>query len=102
MPRRVRGCFLDSSMKVAVEVRADDAFGDFVVYVPPDSPVVAIEPYTCAPDAFNLAARGIAAGMRELAPGCTFEAGSKSGSASFELRVAALRQRGRTFAKIFG
>ncbi len=43
--------------------------------------VVAIEPYTCAPDAFNLAARGVAAGMRELAPRDSFEAG-------FEIRLS--------------
>jgi len=77
-----RARLLDPSLKVALEVRADPAFEDFVVYAPPDSAIVAIEPYTCAPDAFNLAARGVAAGMRELAPGDTFEAG-------FELRVSA-------------
>ena len=49
---------------------------------PPDNAVVALEPYTSAPDAFNLAARGVAAGMRELAPGQTFEAG-------FEIRLSA-------------
>ncbi|MGC1398225.1 MAG: hypothetical protein WA827_06730, partial [Candidatus Binatus sp.] len=67
-------------MKVAVEIRADAAFGDFVLYAPPDNPVVALEPYTCAPDAFNLAARGVAAGMRELAPGESIELG-------FEMRL---------------
>lgn len=75
-----RARLIDPSMRIAVEVRADDAFEDFVVFAPPSNPVVAIEPYTCAPDAFNLAARGIAAGMRELAPGDTFEAG-------FEIRL---------------
>jgi aldose 1-epimerase len=73
---------IDPSLKVALEIRADETFDDFVLFAPPDSPVVAIEPYTCAPDAFNLAARGIAAGMRELAPGQTFEAG-------FEIRLSA-------------
>jgi aldose 1-epimerase len=76
-----RARLIDPSMNAAVEVRADAAFGDFVVFAPPNSPVVALEPYTCAPDAFNLAARGVAAGMRELAPGQTFEAG-------FEVRVS--------------
>ena len=75
-----RARLIDPSMKIAVEIRADAAFEDFVVYAPPDNAVVAIEPYTCAPDAFNLAARGVAAGMRELAPGQTFEAG-------FEIRL---------------
>ncbi len=77
-----RARLIDPSLKIALEIRADPAFGDFVVYAPEDSPVVALEPYTCAPDAFNLAARAIAAGMRELAPGETFEAG-------FEIRLNA-------------
>ena len=79
---RPRARLIDPSLKVALEVRADAAFEDFVVYAPPDNAVVALEPYTCAPDAFNLAARGVAAGMRELAPGQTFEAG-------FEIRLSA-------------
>ena len=77
-----RARLIDPSLKIAIEIRADPAFGDFVVYAPQDNPVVALEPYSCAPDAFNLAARGIAAGMRELAPGDTFEAG-------FEIRLNA-------------
>jgi aldose 1-epimerase len=77
-----RARLIDPSLKIALEVRADPAFGDFVVYAPPDNAVVALEPYTCAPDAFNLAARGVAAGMRELAPGQTFEA-------AFEIRLNA-------------
>jgi aldose 1-epimerase len=81
-PQPPRARLIGSSLKLAIEVRADPAFGDFVVYAPPDNAVVALEPYTCAPDAFNLAARGVAAGMRELAPGQTFEAG-------FEIRVNA-------------
>ncbi len=75
-----RARLIDPSVKIAVEVRADAAFGEFVVFAPPNNPVVALEPYTCAPDAFNLATRGVAAGMRELAPGQTFEAG-------FEIRL---------------
>jgi aldose 1-epimerase len=75
-----RARLIDPSLKIAVEVRADAAFGDFVVFAPPNNPVVALEPYTCAPDAFNLAARGVAAGMRELEPGEIFEAG-------FEIRL---------------
>jgi galactose mutarotase-like enzyme len=76
-----RARLIDPSLKIAVEVRADAVFEEFVVFAPPNNPVVALEPYTCAPDAFNLAARGVAAGMRELAPGQTFEAG-------FEIRVS--------------
>src|SRR5215472_3486233 len=72
---RPRARLIDPAAKVALELRADSAFGEFVVYAPPDNPVVALEPYTCAPDAFNLAARGTAAGMRELGPGQKFDAG---------------------------
>ncbi len=81
--RAPRARMIDPSLKLAVEVRADAAFGDFVVYAPAGNPVVALEPYTCGPDAFNLSARGIDAGMRELAPGQSFEAG-------FEIRLANL------------
>lgn len=73
---------IDPALKLAVELRADAAFGEFVVYAPPGNPVVALEPYTCAPDAFNLAPRGIDSGFRTLAPGESFEAG-------FEIRLAA-------------
>jgi aldose 1-epimerase len=79
--RRAR--LIDPSIKAAIDVHADAAFADFVVYAPPDNPVVALEPYTCAPDAFNLAGRGIDAGMRELRPGQSFEAG-------FEIRLAGI------------
>ena len=66
----------------ALEVRAEAEFGEFVVYAPPDREVVALEPYTCAPDAFNLAAHGIASGLRVLRPGASFET-------SFEIRLSA-------------
>ena len=77
-----RARMVDPSLKIAVEVCADPAFGDFVLFAPAGNPVVALEPYTCAPDAFNLSERGIDSGARELAPGQTFEAG-------FEIRLSA-------------
>jgi aldose 1-epimerase len=73
---------VDPAAKLALEIRADAAFGQLVVFAPPDSGVVAIEPYTCAPDAFNLSAHGIDSGARELAPGESFGAG-------FEIRLGA-------------
>lgn len=73
---------IDPGLNLALEVRADAAFGEFVVFAPPGNPVVALEPYTCAPDAFNLAPRGIDSGFRALMPGESFEAG-------FEIRLAA-------------
>jgi aldose 1-epimerase len=81
-PSAPRARMIDPSLKLAVEMLADPAFGDFVVFAPPNNLVVALEPYTCAPDAFNLAARGIDSGARELAPGQTLEAG-------FEIRLSA-------------
>lgn len=67
--------------RTVIEVRADAEFGEFVVFAPPDHEVVALEPYTCAPDAFNLAARGIASALRVLSPGASFETG-------FEIRFS--------------
>jgi len=79
-PPRAR--LVDPALGMALEVSADPAFGQFVVYAPPDRGVIALEPYTCAPDAFNLDARGVAAGMLTLKPGESFEAG-------FEIRLSA-------------
>lgn len=73
---------VDPSLKMALEVRAAPIFRNLVVYAPPSPDVVALEPYTCGPDAFNLAAQGIDAGMLELQPGARFEA-------SFEIRLSA-------------
>ncbi len=68
----VRARLVDGQAKVAIEVGADLSFTHWVIYAPADRPVVSIEPYTCAPDAFNLDARGIEAGTRELAPGASW------------------------------
>jgi aldose 1-epimerase len=74
---------IDPKLKMALEVRAAPAFRDLVVYAPPGNNVVALEPYTCAPDAFNLAARGVDGGAIELEPGARFEA-------AIEFRLSAL------------
>ncbi len=60
---------LDPACGLRLVVGADGAFGHWVVYSPRTMSAVAIEPYTCAPDAFNLERRGVPAGLRELAPG---------------------------------
>lgn len=65
---------LDPGAGLRLTVSADAAFREWVVYSPRTLGAVAIEPYTCAPDAFNLEARGIPAGVRELAPGETWTA----------------------------
>ncbi len=52
-----------------IAVRSGPGFREHVVYAPLDRPVVCLEPYTCPTDAFNLAARGIDAGVVVLGPG---------------------------------
>jgi aldose 1-epimerase len=51
-----------------LHVRADPAFRELVLFIPPHRQAVAIEPYTCAADAANLASRGIDSGQFMLAP----------------------------------
>ncbi len=52
----------------------DSLFRECVVFNPPHREAVCIEPYTCAPDAFSLEARGIPSGLRVLQPGETIQA----------------------------
>lgn len=74
---------IDPQLKMALELRAAPIFRHLVVFAPPAPDVVALEPYSCGPNAFNLAAKGIDSGMLELQPGARFEA-------SFEIRLSAL------------
>lgn len=48
-------------------------FRELVVFTPPWTDAVCLEPYTCATDAINLQSRGIDAGWQALAPGGRFE-----------------------------
>jgi aldose 1-epimerase len=57
----------------------DRAFRECVVYNPPHREAICIEPYTCVPGAIELAARGIDAGLRILAPGESLHARVKIG-----------------------
>jgi aldose 1-epimerase len=57
---------------LALRIEADLVFGHFVVYTPPHREYFCAEPQTVAPDAINLAARGIGdTGLIVLAPGAT-------------------------------
>jgi aldose 1-epimerase len=47
----------------------DDFFRACVVFNPPHRQAICIEPYSCIPNAYALAERGIDAGLRVLAPG---------------------------------
>ncbi len=76
------GRLIDPNLKLAIEVNASAVFRQAVLYAPPQREIAAIEPYTCAPDAFNLAARGIDSGVIELQPGSRFQA-------QIEIRVSA-------------
>jgi aldose 1-epimerase len=62
----------DPSNGRSVAVRSDSAFREHVVFAPRHSEVVCLEPYTCTTDAFNLAARGLDAGLIVLNPGETW------------------------------
>lgn len=59
--------------RLSVAISADPACEHLVVFVPPDSDFLAVEPVTHMTNAFNLAAAGApATGTRLLAPGDTF------------------------------
>ncbi|MDW8196329.1 MAG: hypothetical protein RMJ56_01860, partial [Gemmataceae bacterium] len=49
-----------------LRVLADSSFRELVLFTPPHRQALAIEPYTCAADAANLAARGVDCGWRVL------------------------------------
>jgi aldose 1-epimerase len=42
-----------------VRIQADHNFHDWVLFTPPNRPSLAIEPYTCPPNAINMAQEGI-------------------------------------------
>lgn len=67
--------YLDPAAGLEVVVVADAAYREAVLFAPRTRPVVCIEPYTCATDAFNLQARGVDAGLLTLAPGERWSAG---------------------------
>jgi len=79
--RRAR--LIEPSVRIALQVSADSDFDDWVVYAPAGRGVIAIEPYSCAPDAFNLTTRGIEAGMVEIASGASW-----SGMIEFKIASA--------------
>ena len=57
---------------LALRIEADPVFSHFVVYTPPHRQYFCAEPQTIAPDAVNLAGRGIGdTGLIVLAPGAT-------------------------------
>ena len=62
----------DPTSGVTMTQRFDRAFRECVVYTAPHRQAICIEPLTCVPSCFDLAARGIDAGLRVLPPGGSF------------------------------
>jgi len=52
-----------------IQVTGDDTFRECVLYTPGHREAVCIEPYSCVPDAYSLAERGVETGLRILQPG---------------------------------
>ena len=74
----------DPAAGLAAVMQATDNFGTVVLYTPPGRPGICFEPWTCPPNAFNLAARGVAnSGLVVLQPGERWE-----GSMRLFLRAA--------------
>lgn len=69
-----RGHVYDPAAKLAVTISFNSTFRECVVFTPPHREAICIEPYTCVPNAAELAGRGIDAGLRVLAPGESFTA----------------------------
>ena len=65
----IDSAIIDEAAGLQVLQRCDPIFREMVVFTPPNRACVCIEPYTCMTDAINLQARGVEAGLRELAPG---------------------------------
>jgi aldose 1-epimerase len=64
----------DFNSSVAIQLTTDRQFRELVVFTPGwNNHALAIEPYTQATDAINLAARGIDGGLRTLEPGQSAE-----------------------------
>jgi len=52
-----------------VDITFSDNFSHCVVFTPANREAICVEPYTCAPDAYELLAEGVNAGLRTLAAG---------------------------------
>lgn len=79
---RGRATITDPTNRRRLELRFDDRFTECVVYNPPHRQAICLEPYTCAPDQFTMAAQGAIAAPQTLPPGGKW-------SAAYEIRVDA-------------
>jgi aldose 1-epimerase len=80
---RGRATITDSSNKRRLEMRFDDRFTECVVYNPPHRQAICMEPYTCSPDQFTMAERGVISAPQTLPPGGKW-------SAAYEIRLNAI------------
>lgn len=64
----------DPATGVTVTQTFGPEFRECVVFTPPHRQAICIEPYTCVPGPFELAERGIDAGLRVLQPGESWQA----------------------------
>jgi len=59
---------------LSLKIVSDKNFEYYVLYAPKTGSFICIEPYTCIPNAFNLADKGFNTGMRVLKPKEKFKA----------------------------
>jgi aldose 1-epimerase len=84
MPHGVwSGSVTDPTSGIATTIHFGDPFRDCVVFIPPHREAICLEPYTSAPNAFELIEQGIEPGLQELPPGA---------STSLKVEIAASRQ----------
>lgn len=64
---------IDPKSGAGIRQTFDESMICCVVYTPPHREAICLEPYTCTPNLFEMQAARHAAGLRELAPGETYE-----------------------------
>ncbi len=64
----------DPSSQRTMTMAFDRPFRELVIYTPPHREAICLEPYTCAPNLFELAEKGVDAGLRVLESGESMQA----------------------------
>jgi aldose 1-epimerase len=85
---RVESLLIDKSIGWEIVLSTPRPFSELVVFTPSwNTNSIALEPYTQTTDAINLAARGVAGGLRVLEPGQ---------SETLDLRIISRKSKGET------
>jgi aldose 1-epimerase len=71
-PGGVEARIRNAAQRIEVRMETSAGFGALVLFTPPWNSSLSLEPHTCVPDALNLAAKGIEAGVVVLPPGQTW------------------------------